>query len=286
MFIDEFSPPWIHPKPPGLKKTVKELSNGKIAYIHNWICVEYDDELKWLMKLLYNAFPRTCKDEETIAALGVPGEFRLGPCQQMTFHPRTPGVASVFSAYRPCIGPTPWMVGMFNVREEPRIPMPHHLQNLPPKFRPGAKVRLFRSPPGVGDSHSLFRWFEEEAQLPNLKALSRNPYHGEIMIDAEALLRYSGAESQGTPHAVLMKDEDALYKNDLLDFSSINAYLSLSYTGLTPFLISAVRRGYQDDTRSLKLKKCVKELTFVGNYLDPQAPFPSDYWIYHTEQPL
>ena len=47
-----------------------------------------------------------------------------------------------------------------------------------------------------------------------------------------------------------------------------------------------MRRGYQQDTRSLKLKKCVKELTYVGNYLNPQAPFPSNYWIYHAEQPL
>ena len=86
MLVDDFLTPWCHPKPPGLKTTTKTLSNGMVAYIHNWICVEYDDELKWLVKQHYNAFPRTCKNEETIAALKVPGEFRLGPLQLMHFH--------------------------------------------------------------------------------------------------------------------------------------------------------------------------------------------------------
>ena len=45
MFVDEFSTPWCHPKPPGLKKTTRTLPNGLVAYVHNWICVEYDDEL-------------------------------------------------------------------------------------------------------------------------------------------------------------------------------------------------------------------------------------------------
>mgnify|MGYP006063490215 CR=1 FL=1 len=50
--------------------------------------------------------------------------------------------------------------------------------------------------------------------------------------------------------------------------------------------MSAERRGTDQDSRSEKLKKSVKELTVVGNYIDPQAPYPSDYWIYHAEQPL
>ena len=44
MFLDTFSSPWIHPRPPGLKVIKVLLSNGLVAYIHNWICVEYDDE--------------------------------------------------------------------------------------------------------------------------------------------------------------------------------------------------------------------------------------------------
>ena len=46
MFLDTFSTPWIHPKPPGLRIVKVTLSNGLVAYVHNWICVEYDDELK------------------------------------------------------------------------------------------------------------------------------------------------------------------------------------------------------------------------------------------------
>ena len=65
--------------------------------------------------------------------------------------------------------------------------MPHHLQNLPEKYRPGAKGRLMRKPPSTQDPVELFRWFEEEAQISKLTALSRNPYHGELMIDAESL---------------------------------------------------------------------------------------------------
>ena len=34
------------------------------------------------------------------------------------------------------------------------------------------------------------------------------------------------------------------------------------------------------------MKKSVKELSIVGNYFDPQAPYPSNNWIYHAEQPL
>ena len=122
--------------------------------------------------------------------------------------------------------------------------------------------------------------------MSKLRALSRNPYHGEIMIDAESLEVYSRAEAQGTPHAVLMKDEAPKFQHDLLDFCCENAYLSLPYVGLTPYIVTAVRRGYDGDSRSMKLKKSVRELTLVGNYLEPQAPYPSDYWIYHAEQPL
>ena len=106
------------------------------------------------------------------------------------------------------------------------------------------------------------------------------------MIDAESLEVVSQTEVQGTPHAVLMKDEAPAFQHDLLDFCSVNAYLSLPYVGLTPFIVTAVRRGYDGDSRSMKLKKSVRELTLVGYYLEPQAPYPSDYWIYHAEQPL
>ena len=205
MFVDEFSTPWCHPKPPGLKMTTRTLSNGYVAYVHNWICVEYDDELKWFVKQHYNAFPRTCKNEETIAALKVPGEFRLGPLQLMQFHPQTPGVANIFSAYHPCVGPAPWIIGMFDVREEPRIAQPHHLQYLPPKYRPDTKVKLSRSLPSTSEPVALFRWFQEEAQMSKVRALSRNPYPGEIMIDAEALEVVSVTEVQGTLMLFLCK---------------------------------------------------------------------------------
>ena len=79
------------------------------------------------------------------------------------------------------------MIGMYNVRMEPRMPMPHHLQNLPNKYRPGAKGSTKGKPPSTHYPVALFRWFEEEAQYSKLAALSRNPYHGEIMIDAESL---------------------------------------------------------------------------------------------------
>ena len=96
MFVDDFSAHWQHPEPPGLRMIPKTLSNGLVAYVHNWLCVEYDDELKWRIKRHYNAFPQTCRNEETIQALRVPGEFILGPCQQVIFHPQTPGVANTF----------------------------------------------------------------------------------------------------------------------------------------------------------------------------------------------
>ena len=50
IFLDTFSSPWIHPKPPGLRVLRVLLSNGLEAFIHNWICVEFDDELKWFVK--------------------------------------------------------------------------------------------------------------------------------------------------------------------------------------------------------------------------------------------
>ena len=66
----------------------------------------------------------------------------------------------------------------------------------------------------------------------------------------------------------------------------MNAYLSLQHVWLTPYIVTAVKRGYDGDSRSEKLKKSVTELTLVGNYVESQKPYPSDYRIYHAEQPL
>ena len=51
-------------------------------------------------------------------------------------------------------------------------------------------------------------------------------------------------------------------------------------------MVIALKRGYDDDWRRHSLKKSVKEITIVGNYLDPQAPYLSHKWIYHAEQSL
>ena len=96
MFFDKYSTPWVHPKPPGLRMTTADLSNGLVAYVHTWICPEFDDELKWYVKKYYNMFPQMCRNEETIRALGVPGDFQLGPSQQVIFNRHTPGVANLF----------------------------------------------------------------------------------------------------------------------------------------------------------------------------------------------
>ena len=51
------------------------------------------------------------------------------------------------------------------------------------------------------------------------------------MIDAEALEILSTNEEQGQPHALMMKDEDPMFRASLLDLSCIGAFLSLQFAG-------------------------------------------------------
>ena len=70
------------------------------------------------------------------------------------------------------------------------------------------------------------------------------------MIDAEALEVLSTNEERGRPHALMLKDEEAMYRTSLLDISCIGAFLGLPLAGLVLYLVT------------------------------------SQNWIYHTEQPL
>ena len=173
---------------------------------------------------------------------------------------------------------------MFNVRDEPRPPMPNHFKYLTRKFRP--PVPEIRRAPCSPNQAELFRYFQEEREYAKLAALARNPYHGEVMTDAEALEVLSTNESKGFPHEGMMKVESLIFRQGLLDISCIGAFLSLPLAGMVPYLVIAVKRGCDDDWRRHALKKSVKEITIVGNYLDPQAPYPSHNWTYHAEQPL
>ena len=106
----------------------------------------------------------------------VPREFILGPCQQVIFNKNVPGVAHAFSAYRASRGEAPWMMKMFNVRDEPRPLLQHHLKCLPEKFR--TQSSTISRALGTPDLAESFRQFKEEAEFAKLAALSENPYHG------------------------------------------------------------------------------------------------------------
>ena len=83
-----------------------------------------------------------------------------------------------------------------------------------------------------------------------------------------------------------MKAEDRVYQTGLLDISIIGAYLSLPLAGMVPYLVVATKRVYDDDRRKYSLKKSVAEITIVGNYNNPMAPYPSYNSVYHAEQEL
>ena len=148
MFQDRYSTPWVHPQPRGLRVKQATLSNVLTSYAHGWMVVEYDDDLKWHAKKFFNAFPQTCRNEATIRALQVPGESILGLFQHIIFNRHTPGVANIFSSSSSKYTEAPWIVKMYNAREEPRPPQPHHMIFLPEKFRPSVLLdrRILASP--------------------------------------------------------------------------------------------------------------------------------------------
>ena len=202
----------------------------------------------------------------------------------MIFNHHTLGVANIFSSSSDEYMEAPWVVEMFNAREEPRPPQPHHLVFLLPKFRP--PILLDRRVPDAPSQRENFRYFQQEREVATLAALSRNPFYGEIMIDAESLEIVGEDDISGIPHHEMMQKEEPVAQTEILDIVVISAYLSLSLTGMIPYLVTVVTRGDEQDHRKDLLRISVAELTIVGNYLEPMSPNPPYNWIYHVEQQL